>query len=43
MADKPSAYDWPWPLNDVDGMQAPPTEVDLSDVFDPLLEQYDLV
>jgi hypothetical protein len=39
MADKTPAYDWPWPLNDVDGMSSPPTEVDLADVFAPLLEQ----
>ena len=38
MADTP-AYEWPWPLNDVDGMQSPPTEIDLSDVFVPIFAQ----
>ena len=29
----------PWPFNDLDGVQSPPTALDLANVFAPLLAQ----
>lgn len=39
MPEHPNPYLIPWPVNDVDGMQSPPTRIDLANVFAPLLEQ----
>ena len=39
MPDTKHPYLVPWPINDLDGMESPPTPIDMANVFDPLLAQ----